>query len=319
MNTVPCLPVKNLLRRTARITVIAICFVSLVLISALSASAATRRKPKKPKQPVAQTKNDFERTKTQNEVVATEESNKTTDELETSDAPTTPQGTVSPEWEFSVTPYLFLAGLDGTVGVARQTATVDATFRDIFRNLDFAIMGTFEARKGNWMFLGDAMYMKLSGKRVTPSPFFSDINVETREIIIDPEVGYRVLNEEGGSIDLMAGVRFWSVKNSINFQRTILPPIDVEGTENWADPVVGARGILKLTPRTFLTGKFDAGGFGISSDFTGQAFGAAGFQLTPRIALIGGYRYLRVDYVSDDGFVFKTAMSGLVLGAKFKF
>ena len=43
-----------------------------------------------------------------------------------------------------------------------------------------------------------------------------------------------------------------------------------------------------------------------------------GYQLKPRVALIGGYRYLRVDYVNE-GFIFKTAMSGINVGAKFDF
>lgn len=92
----------------------------------------------------------------------------------------------SEEWEVSVAPYVFFSGLKGTIGVQQQNAIVDARFPDIFRNLDFAMMGTFEARKGNWMILTDAMYMSLSGKRITPSPFFSDIDVKVKETIIDP-------------------------------------------------------------------------------------------------------------------------------------
>lgn len=227
--------------------------------------------------------------------------------------------TTSPEeWEFSVAPYIFFSGLNGTIGVQRQTALVNARFPDIFRNLDFAMMGTFEARKGNWMILTDAMYMSLSGKRITPSPFFSDIDVEVKETIIDPEIGYRVVRRERGTIDLLAGVRIWHVKPHLTFQPRILPLVDVEESKNWADPVIGVRGIGNLSQRVFVTGKFDVGGFGVGSDFTGQAFGGAGFQVKPRIALIGGYRYLRADYVSDEGFVFKTTMSGILLGAKFK-
>ena len=228
------------------------------------------------------------------------------------------QTSTSEEWEFSVAPYIFFSGLKGTVGVQRQTALVNARFPDIFRNLDFAMMGTFEARKGNWMILTDAMYMSLSGKRITPSPFFGDIDVEVKETIIDPEIGYRVLRHERGTIDLLAGVRLWHVKPHLTFQPRILPLVDVEESRNWADPVVGVRGIANLSPRVFVTTKFDVGGFGVGSDFTGQAFGGAGFQVKPRIALVGGYRYLRADYVSDEGFVFKTTMSGILLGAKFK-
>jgi hypothetical protein len=228
------------------------------------------------------------------------------------------QTSSSEEWEFSVAPYIFFSGLKGTIGVQRQTAIVDARFPDIFRNLDFAMMGTFEARKGNWLILTDAMYMSLSGKRVTPSPFFSDIDVEVKETIIDPEIGYRVVKRERGTIDLLAGVRIWHVKPHLTFQPRILPLVDVEESKNWADPVVGVRGTANLSPRVFVTGKFDVGGFGVGSDFTGQAFGGAGFQVKPRIALIGGYRYLRTDYVGDEGFIFKTAMNGILLGAKFK-
>lgn len=231
---------------------------------------------------------------------------------------TDPQTTAAEQWEFTVAPYVFFAGLKGTIGVQRQTAFVNATFPDIFRNLDFAMMGTFEARKGNWLILTDAMYMSLSGKRVTPSPLFSDIDVKVKETVIDPEIGYRVVRRERGTIDLLGGVRIWHVKPHLTFQPRILPLVDVEEGKTWADPVVGARGIANLSPRVFISGKFDAGGFGVGSNFTGQAFGGVGFQVKPRIALIGGYRYLRVDYVGDAGFVFKTAMSGIMLGGKFK-
>jgi len=227
-----------------------------------------------------------------------------------------PQG--SSKWEFSVAPYAFFAALDGRVGVVGQTAQVDASFSDIFKNLDFAAMGTFEARKGNWSFIGNAMYMSLSGKRVTPSPFFGDIDVEVKEFIFDPVVAYRVLKVERGSIDLLGGARLWHVKSHLTFQPRILPLVDVEGSKTWVDPIIGARGTASLSPRVFLLGRFDVGGFGVSSDFTGQVFGGLGYQLKPRVALIGGYRYLRVDYVNE-GFIFKTAMSGLNVGAKFDF
>jgi len=227
--------------------------------------------------------------------------------------------TPDPGWEVSVSPYFFLPSLDGSVGVVGQTAEVNARFRDLFRNLDFAIMGQIEARKGNWSILGDGMYMSLSGKRVTPNPLFGDIDVEVKEAILEPAVAYRVLKTERGSIDVLGGVRFWHVNTHLTFQPRIRPLVDVEGSENWGDPIVGARGTAKLSPRVFVLGRFDVGGFGGESDFTGQVFGGVGFQVKPRVALIGGYRYLRVDYFNNDtGFLFKTAMSGIMLGAKFK-
>lgn len=242
----------------------------------------------------------------------------TTDTSTAAEVVPVPQPSPDPGWEFSIAPYFFLPGLDGTVGVAGQTAGVNASFRDLFRDLDFAMMGQFEAHKGNWSILGDGMYMSLSGKKVTPSPLFSDIDVEVKETILEPAVAYRVLKAEGGWIDVLGGVRFWHVRTHIAFKPIILPLIDLEGSKNWADPIIGARGVANLSPRVFLTGRFDVGGFGVGSDFTGQAFGGVGFQVKPRVALLGGYRYLRADYV-DEGFVFKTALSGILLGVKFKF
>ena len=233
-------------------------------------------------------------------------------------AQSAPPATASPDdWQISVTPYVFLPRLKGTIGIVGETAEVNASFSDIFRNLDFAAMGTFEARKRNWVVLVDGMYMSLSGTKVTPSPFFSDIDVEVKQTIITPQVGYRAVNTERGSIDLLAGARIWHVKSHLTFQPRIRPLVDVEGSRNWVDPIVGARGTATLSPRTFVLGEFDAGGFGVGSDFTGQVFGGVGFQLKPRVALIGGYRYLRVDYVNE-GFIYRTSLSGITLGARFK-
>jgi hypothetical protein len=221
-------------------------------------------------------------------------------------------------WDFAVTPYLFAAGLSGTVGARGRTVSVDASFGSIWDRFDFGVMGTFEAHKGDLVFLGDMMYISLSNDRQTPGDLFSGIKTKSKLFMLDPEVGYRALNVEGGSIDLLVGVRYWHVKNSLTFQAGRLPQVDASQSRDWADLVFGARGIMRLSPRVFLSGKFDAGGFGISSDFTGQAFGGVGINVKPRLAIVGGYRYLFVNYKSG-GFTFNAAMSGPIVGAKFKF
>jgi hypothetical protein len=230
----------------------------------------------------------------------------------------TPQTAPASQWEFSVTPYFFLAGMNGRVGALGQTVEVKAKFVDIFEDLNFAVMGTFVARKNNWMFVGDAMYISLSGQKATPSLLISDVNVDTKLTVIDPEVGYRAFSSEGGFIDVLGGVRIWRVRNRVAFKPILLPFVDVSDTKTWADPVVGVRGTARLSPRVFAIGRFDAGGFGVSSDFTGQAFGGLGFQVRPRFALVGGYRYLFVNY-HHEGFTFESALKGLALGAQFRF
>ncbi len=222
------------------------------------------------------------------------------------------------EWEFYITPYFFTAGLGGDVGARGRTAHIDASFSDIWDRLEFGLMGTFEARKGNWGLLVDAMYIKLGNEAPTPGPFFSGVETESKMLIFNPEVNYRAFRGKASAIDLTAGVRIWHLRNSLTFLPGLLAQIDATQSKNWADPVVGGRGIMYVSPKLFLTGKFDVGGFGVGADFTGQAFGGVGIQVKPRVALIGGYRYLYVDYFSD-GFLFKTELNGLIFGAKFKF
>ena len=41
------------------------------------------------------------------------------------------QASQDPDWEFNVSPYFFLASLDGTIGAVGQRAEVNARFRDL--------------------------------------------------------------------------------------------------------------------------------------------------------------------------------------------
>ena len=51
-----------------------------------------------------------------------------------------PQGDTDPDkWSFEVSPYAWTAALKGDLRVRNTTARVDASFSDIFHNLDFTL------------------------------------------------------------------------------------------------------------------------------------------------------------------------------------
>jgi hypothetical protein len=133
---------------SANLLFVGICFASLVLLSVTSASASRHLSTKSSKHSTAR--------KDKSERLQSDASKRRTSEAsfedKNSNTPTA-QGTADANWEFSVTPYFFLPRLTGTVGVLGQRAEVNASFLDLFRNLDLALMGTFEARKGNWSFM----------------------------------------------------------------------------------------------------------------------------------------------------------------------
>lgn len=229
-----------------------------------------------------------------------------------------PQTDSSDEWQFQVSPFFHLAGLHGTGGVGNRTTQVDESFSDVFHVLNFAIMGTFEARKGKLFSLTDLEYVSVSDEKATPGPLFSDLEANFKTFIFDTEVGYRVFDDpdNGASVDVLGGVRVWHVSTDLAFGAGILPAIEIQGSRNWADGVAGLRGKAAVSKKMFVTGKFDLGGGG--SNFTYQIFGGAGYNVTPKVALIFGYRVLDVNY-DKNNFVYDMNQRGPIVGLGFKF
>jgi hypothetical protein len=228
------------------------------------------------------------------------------------------RSSIASGWEFSIAPYLYMTGMKGTVGARGRTRDVDMSFGDVIENLNLGIMGAFEARKGRFVFVNDLMWIKLGEERDTPGQLFSSVKVGVNLLLWDPEAGYRVYQSDRGSVDVLGGARLMSVETNINFREGILPASDVSERKTWATPVVGVRGTLNVLPKVFLATKFDIGG-GLGADFTTQFYGGAGYRITPKIALVGGYRFLKTDYDSEAGFLFDTDMNGILVGAKFTF
>jgi len=85
-----------------------------------------------------------------------------------------------------------------------------------------------------------------------------------------------------------------------------------------AQPVVaGGRVTTILSRKAFATVLGDAGGGSARSDY--QIGGFLGYQISRRWVLLGGYRYLSVDYRPNGKaqFVYDVDMPGLVIGATF--
>lgn len=229
-----------------------------------------------------------------------------------------PQAPADDEWEFQFSPYFWLASLHGTGGVGNRTVQVDESFSDIFSTLDFALMGVFEARKGKLVILTDMEYVAISDDKATPGPFFSNVNAKFKTFVFDPEVGYRVFANpaKGQFVDVLGGIRVWHVSTELDFGAGILPATQLQGSRTWVDGVAGLRGRAALSPKLFVTGKFDLGGGG--SDFTWQLFAGGGYNVNPKVALIFGYRVLDVNYRKNN-FIYDMNQRGPIMGLGFKF
>ena len=233
-------------------------------------------------------------------------------------SPASAQSTAPPteEWQLQVVPYLWGSGIKGPVGIGNRTAELDASFANILDHLHFAAMGLADARRDRLVVLTDVLYTDLRGQRATPGPLFSSVDPEQRMFILTPEAGYRILDSEDASLDVVGGIRYWRLKSELQFQSGVLPGIGLDATRDWVDGIVGARARMPLSRKWWATAYGDVGAGG--SEFTYQVVGNAGLDIGEHYALVLGYRYLKVDY-DKDGFLFDTAMKGPLFGFTFKF
>ena len=230
------------------------------------------------------------------------------------------------KWQFEITPYLFAAGMNGKTGISSVTANVDMSFDDILNNLDQGLMALFEARKGPWTYGLEGVYFKLKneGAKSWQGPLGNtgtgSLEATMTEQLYGLTVGYRVLDEHT-KVDVIGAARYTQLDAELNLVTTgpLVPGSNsISGTENWWDPVIGARVLQPLFDAWTLVGYADFGGFGVGSDRTYQLLAGVNWQFAKSVNAKAGYRYLYQDY-QNDNFVWDITSSGYYLGAGFKF
>jgi len=221
-------------------------------------------------------------------------------------------------WEFRLGIPGWMSGLKGDAGVHGQVAAVDASFfGDIVPVINMAGALSFEARKGRWGILTSGIYMNLSDVASTPGPLVDEVHLQLKQLLLDGAVSYAVLNNDHGSLELLAGARYNYIYGNLSI---IGKNITFAGddSQSWIDPYVGLLGRAKLTESIALVGKGDIGGFDVGSSLTWQLYGGLEFQLSTSCYLGVGYRYLSVDYTSG-GFTYDMATSGPQIELGFNF
>ena len=221
----------------------------------------------------------------------------------------------SEDWQFEFVPYLWGSGIDGKVGIGNRSADVDASFSNILSHLHFALMGLTEVRRGRLVALTDLVYTDVRGHDATPGPLFSSVDPDQKLFFLTSEGGLRLVNSEGGTVDVVGGLRFWRLRSELQFGAGVLPGVDMEASRNWVDGIAGLRARKDLSGNWWVSAYGDFGGGG--SDRTYQLNGTVGLDFHTRYALVVGYRYLNVDY-DNDGVLFDNELKGPLFGLTIK-
>jgi len=233
-------------------------------------------------------------------------------------SPAAAQAPAGDSWRVTVAPYFLGAGMNGTTTVKGQDVTVDMSFSDILKNLQFGAMGLVVARKGQWGVGGDAIWMALGANGTAPGP----VGVTASTDMSQGAFAFYGLRRLAPYADVFFGgrVNYLSANLRIN---SPLQVRSVDGAKTWFDPLVG------LQLRTPENGKrwhaqvyTEFGGFGVGSTFTWQIFPTVGVDVAKWASLEFGYRWLDIDYSSGENttlFKYDVLTQGPVLGFAFRF
>jgi len=228
-----------------------------------------------------------------------------------------PQATAADEsgdWEFNIAPYLFAAGLDGTLTVKGYETEIDLPFSDIISDLHFAAMVHFDMQNERWVVSSDLIYVDLDDSRDVAR---GTVTASVKETLWDVFGGYRV----SPVVTLLAGARYVDLSTGLRFAGQFDDP-SADAGKSWVDPLVGVHVIAPFAERWWVALHGDIGGFGVGSEFSWQAYADVGFRASDLVSVVLGFRAIDIDYESgsgDDLFRYDMLMSGPQLGVAFRF
>lgn len=252
-------------------------------------------------------------------------------------APAAPALAPDERWEFSFAPYIWAAGLDGTVSADNHSADVDVSFSDILDDLDAGFLAAAEARRGRFAFAANLVYLKLSPDASQPvgallpnaPPGDLDVRNTTEQLIFELRPTYEVLSlpllgddaPQRIALDLGPGARIWRLKTHLDVKLdpgSPLGPFQQRFDEklDWVDFVAAARVRVRLSEKLGLVVAGDYGGWdiGSSSHRTWSALGLLSYSLGESWDLAAGWRTLNIDRGPAD-----LDMAGPLLGAAYRF
>lgn len=222
-------------------------------------------------------------------------------------------------WDFEITPYLWAVGQSGETGNSLITSEFDASFSDIFNNLDMAFLLDFEAQNDTWGIKADTVYMNVAAEGVVAFTSIGpgvDAELDIKETVFSGTVFFKPIE----ALQLHAGARYVDLDNRLDLEGRGPLSLDnkVSLGDSWTEAIVGAKYTLALTEKLNLVGYGDLGGWSGKSDGMYQLAASLEYQMTDLLNIKGGYRVLDVDYDTRD-FVFNAKTEGFVIGLGFNF
>lgn len=221
------------------------------------------------------------------------------------------------QWQYDLTVYLYGATINQTTGTGDS---VTINFGTILKNLDFAGMTTFGARKNKFSMLADVIYMDLSDSQRRKGEFLGQpvtgkVEIGLKSWVLNFVGGYNIFDNGKDIFDITAGARYIDVNLSSTVKLNDLKRKNKAQGDVW-DGVVGFKGRHNYPDGYYLNYYADVGGGG--SSFTWQAVANFSYDYKKFTGVVG-YRYIKWDFGKDTPAVDDMAIHGPYMGIKWSF
>ena len=219
-------------------------------------------------------------------------------------------------WKFAGSAYLWAAGVEGTDAAGDE---IDVSFSDILEDLDGGLMGIIAAQRGKWTLRADLIYLSIhqetsSTANLIGIPAKVDVDVKLKGFVSTFGVSYRVVDGDVGSLDLLAGARYFKLdldlETEVGGSKT-----KYSDSEDVLDGIIGAQVLIDFSERWYLSCYADVGAG--DSKLTWQVWPGVGYRFE-KIDVVAGYRHL--EWETDGGDTIDDInFNGPMIGVKFRF
>ena len=224
-------------------------------------------------------------------------------------------------WKGEITPYAWLAGLEGDVTVNGRTAEFEKDFSDIIDMVELggSLLGV--AQYDRFLVWGQVDYFSMSTSELDVEDQPAGGTVDSKLLLGELAVGYQVDGwMEGQTFDLLVGVRTLQIENELTptGQETRTKDIDL------VDPIFVVRPSIRVFPSKIDGLRFNptlAIGGGGDSELVYEMQPQFQYQVTENFAARIGYRTVGYKFEGDNNKENELdfSLSGLIVGAGFTF
>lgn len=231
------------------------------------------------------------------------------------------------DWQWHVTPYVWATDIAVDASIDdRQVVDAEIPVEDLIEDIDTIAQVRIEARHGRhgvMLDLFDVTMSKEPGRATLPNG--------AGEALLSSEVGMTILDlagvydpkGDGQGLSFLFGARILDQRAEIDARFDLGSGTSVakryETGETLIDALVGVRFDRSLTPRWTYRMQADVSTGG--TDLTWSAGPSVGWRFgkRERYELLAGYRYMEVDFASDDAVEATMTLSGFSTGLRVSF